>query len=311
MIVVAGLTPAWQQILRFTKLELGEVNRAAEVLRCASGKVLNVCLALAALEAEARTICPVGGPAREPFADEFSSLSASVEWITTSGSTRLCTTLLDEATGTTTELVENAEPLTEEELRAYRTAYMIAAASARTAVFTGSLPTGVATSFYRDLAELTPGRIVADVRGPELTELLAGPTKPFLVKPNREELAKTIGGPLDSDDQLHAAMREINRCGAEWIVVTQGKDAVWASSRDAGLWRFSPPRAAKVVNPIGCGDCLCAGIAAGLDRHADVLNSIALGIAAANDNLRSLLPARLDAAGVAKLAASIKPERVD
>ena len=49
MIVVAGLTPAWQSILRFTKLEMGEVNRAAEVLRCGSGKVLNVGLALAAL----------------------------------------------------------------------------------------------------------------------------------------------------------------------------------------------------------------------------------------------------------------------
>jgi len=311
VIVVAGLTPAWQQILRFTKFELGEVNRAAEVLRCASGKVLNVGLALASLEAEARTICPVGGPAREPFADEFASLSAPVEWITTRCSTRLCTTLLDEATGTTTELVENAEPLTDEELRTYRTAYMIAAASARTAVFTGSLPAGVATSFYRDLAELTPCRIVADVRGPELTALLEGPTKPFLVKPNREELAKTVGGALNSDDELHAAMGEINRSGAEWIVVTQGKDAVWASSRDSGLWRFTPPRAAKVVNPIGCGDCLCAGIAAGLDRDADVLNSIALGIAAANDNLRSLLPARLNAAGVANLAASIKPERAD
>ena len=39
MIVAAGLTPAWQQILRFDALRLGEVNRAVEAHWCASGKV--------------------------------------------------------------------------------------------------------------------------------------------------------------------------------------------------------------------------------------------------------------------------------
>ena len=33
MIVAAGLTPAWQQILVFESLELGEVNRARELLQ--------------------------------------------------------------------------------------------------------------------------------------------------------------------------------------------------------------------------------------------------------------------------------------
>lgn len=31
MIVAAGLTPAWQQIMRFEQFLPGEVNRAAEV----------------------------------------------------------------------------------------------------------------------------------------------------------------------------------------------------------------------------------------------------------------------------------------
>ncbi|MGC3967070.1 MAG: hypothetical protein QM775_06765 [Pirellulales bacterium] len=73
-------------------------------------------------------------------------------------------------------------------------------------VFTGSLAAGVAPSFYRELAELTPGKIVADVRGEELLQLLDGPKKPTLVKPNREELAKTVGRYLNSDNELFAAM---------------------------------------------------------------------------------------------------------
>ena len=40
MILSAGLTPAWQQILVFDQMHWGEVNRASEVAWCGSGKVL-------------------------------------------------------------------------------------------------------------------------------------------------------------------------------------------------------------------------------------------------------------------------------
>jgi 1-phosphofructokinase family hexose kinase len=310
VIVVAGLTPAWQKILRFARLEVGEVNRAAEAVWCASGKVLNVAVAAARLGAACRTVSPVGGPARETFDREFAELRVDVDWIATSAPTRVCTTLLDEATATTTELVENAAPLTAGELQAYCDAYRRAAASAGVAVFTGSLTAGAPATFYRDLAADTRGRIVVDARGPELLTLLDGPKKPFLVKPNHEELAKTVGRPLADDVDLHRAMRELNDRGCEWVVVTRGPQAVWASSAAGELWRATPPRVAKVVNPIGCGDCLAAGLAAALDAGHAVIDALRHGIAAASDNLGSLLPARIDGANVDRLAKDIVVERV-
>lgn len=311
MIVVAGLTPAWQFILQFEHLQLGEVNRAAEVVRCGSGKVLNVGLALTTLGVASRTICPLGGPARGPIIAEFDAFEADVEWIPTTSPTRVCTTLLDRRTGMTTELVENAGSLTPTELRDYRDAYAVAAAQAGVVVFTGSLPTGTAATFYRELADVTSGRIVADVRGEELLRLLEGPNKPFLVKPNREELAKTVGRDIESDELLVDAMREVNWRGAEWVVVSQGKDALWASSTTDGVYKFTPPKPEQVVNPIGCGDCLCAGIAVKFAEGADVPTAVKFGIAAAADNLRSLLPARLDMTRVNDMAATIEVRRFE
>ncbi len=49
MIVAAGLSPASQTVMRFPSLAQGEVNRASAVWRCASGKVLDVAIALEAL----------------------------------------------------------------------------------------------------------------------------------------------------------------------------------------------------------------------------------------------------------------------
>lgn len=308
MIVAAGLTPAWQQILRFERLQIGEVNRAAEAAWCASGKVLNVGIAAARLGADCRTLSPAGGAAGESMRRQCDELGAAVEWIVAAEPTRVCTTLLDAATGATTELVENAKPLTAAELEAFRNAYARAAKSATTAVWTGSLPVGTPKTFYCDLLEFTSGQIVVDARGPELQALLDAPQKPFVVKPNREELAQTVGRPLTNDDDLRLAMRELNDRGATWVVVSQGPNAVWASSQN-GLWRAVPPRAERVVNPIGCGDCLAAGIAVGLDRGSDFLDALKLGIAAAGDNLSTLHPARIDRRNVERLASQVVVER--
>ena len=42
MILTAGLTPAWQQVLVLDELLPGEVNRAREVHWCASGKAITL-----------------------------------------------------------------------------------------------------------------------------------------------------------------------------------------------------------------------------------------------------------------------------
>ena len=310
MIVVAGLTPAWQQILRFERLDVGEVNRAVESAWCASGKVLNVGIAATRLGAQCRTISPVGGDVSASVRRQCAELGVEVDWIETLEPTRVCTTLLDSSCGVTTELVENAKPLHDAELRAYRSAYERAAAAANVAVWTGSLPAGTPATFYRDLLDVTPGRIVVDARGPELLALLDGTRRPLIVKPNREELAKTVGRSIDDEADLCRAMHELNDRGAEWVVVTQGSDAVWAASH-TGLWKAAALSVRTVVNPIGCGDCLAAGIAVGLDRGFELIDSLRYGIAAASDNLSTLHPARIDRAAVERLAETVLVSKVN
>jgi tagatose 6-phosphate kinase len=310
MIVVAGLTPAWQQILRFERLDVGEVNRAAESAWCASGKVLNVGIAASRLGAACRTISPVGGDVSPSMRRQCAELGVDVDWIETVELTRVCTTLLDSRSGVTTELVENAKPLSAEELQAYRSAYERAAATANVAVWTGSLPVGTPATFYRDLLDVTSGQIVVDARGPELLELLDGTRRPLIVKPNREELAKTVGRSIDGEAELCRAMHELNDRGAEWVVVTQGSEGVWASSH-TGLWKAAALSVRPVVNPIGCGDCLAAGIAVGLDRGDGLIDALRYGIAAASDNLTTLHPARIDRATVERLAETVIVSQVN
>ena len=308
MILAAGLSPAWQRILRFSQLQLGEVNRAVEAHACASGKVLNVGLALHALNAEqAKTIALIGGDTGDAIEREFAHAGAAARWVRSDRATRVCTTLLEDG-GRTTELVENAAPASADELAAFAAAYREEAASATVAVLTGSLPQGTPRAYYRELLDAAPVATVADVRGPELMAMLAGARPPLVVKPNREELAATLGRPLASDSELLAGMRQLNAAGAPWVVITQGARAVWVTSQQAA-YRLQPPTL-PVVNPIGCGDCMAAGIAWGIAQGLEVPDAVRLGVAAAGDNLTQLLPARIDRQRVESLAQRVVIERL-
>jgi tagatose 6-phosphate kinase len=299
MILTAGLTPAWQQIMIFRNFRYGEVNRACEVHWHAQGKSLNAAIAAHHLGGPSLTLATVGGPPLAQIDREMTELGVPRRWIVTESATRVCTTILDRATGEMTELVENGKPLKPDELDAFRRAYAEEAAKAKVAVISGSLPEGTPNSYYRELLERTPCPAVLDFRGEGL--LAALDLKPLVVKPNREELAQTVGKALNDDRQLLGAMRSLNRRGAQWVVVTQGGEPVWVTSMSEA-YRLHPLPVDEVVNPIGSGDALAAGIAWAIRDGRSVIDAVRLGMAAAAENLRRLETGRLDPSRVQEQA---------
>ena len=307
MIVAAGLTPAWQQILQFDALRLGEVNRASQAHWCSSGKVFNVGIALGRLGAECVAVSPVGTDVADRVRQEFAELRVEARLIEQGPTTRVCTTLLDASDGTVTELVENARPLPAEVLSAFQQEFG-RLSSAQIVVLSGSLPAETPSAFYRQLLERTSALAVLDARGEELLSALE--RRPFFVKPNREELVRTLGRDLEDDGALLGGMRELNERGAEWVVITEGSRAVWVSSRSEAF-RLQPLKLPKVVNPIGCGDCLAAGLAWGLSLGREPLDCVRIGIASAAQNAAALLPGRLNPEQALKEAERVVVESID
>jgi len=308
VILSAGLTPAWQQILVFDSFRYGEVNRAREVVWCASGKVFNAGIGAHHLGGPSLTLAPVGGPNLPQIEAEFAALGVPYRWVKTQAATRICTTILDQATGTITELVENGRPLTSEELEAFRRAYAELAAGAALVVLIGSLPQDTPDTFYRELLQRTTCPTVLDFRGAGLLSVLD--LEPYVVKPNRDELAQSLGRPLDDDQALVAAMRTLNGRGAQWVVITQGPAAVWATSARE-IYRFRPLAVPDAVNPIASGDAVAAPIAWATRSGRPLPDAVRLGIAAAAQNVRQLLPCRLDPQTLEAAAALVSVDRLE
>lgn len=299
MIQSAGLSPAWQQILTFDQLAIGDVNRAAAATACASGKVLNVGRAIASLGSAGHTLATVGGLAGQAIRDQFAVDEIAATWIETTSATRVCTTIVEirppsrlSVGPRITELVENALPITLDELDKFEVEFNRLVEAADVVVLTGSLPPvgghGPPTDLYRRCVE-SQSRTILDGRGPELRAALSA--RPLLVKPNRFELSATVGRSLESDADVVAAMREVMALGARWVLVTDGPRPALLSD-GTNVWRCTPP-SREVVNPIGCGDCLAAGVAVALGDGADMIDAVRFGMAASLENLGHLLPARL------------------
>ncbi len=312
MILAAGLSPAWQQILVFDRFTRGEVNRAIETCACASGKVINVGIALASLGADSRTLSVLGGRSGTLIEEELATLDVHSHWIRDPATTRTCTTIIERSTGQITELVENAAMIEARSCEAFLSALQQEAQAAQWVILSGSLPPIAGRPsprlLYREMLECLPStaRVILDARGPEMIECLSH--RPFLVKPNREELALTVGRDLTDQESLIAAMREVNHLGAEWVLVTQGAREVWLSS-PSELWCFTPPKI-EVVNAIGCGDCLTAGLTASLAKGHSLPEAARFGIAAAGENAIQLLPSRLDTTRVRTLTERVPFDRI-
>lgn len=306
MVVAAGLSPAWQAIMRFAALRPGEVNRATDVWRGASGKVVNVAVALHSLSCPHRAVTVLGGAAGRMVADDCARAGVTLSAVPTATETRTCTTLLDVARRQTTELVENAGALGSDELAAFVAAHGAAVTDAGAVVLSGSLPAGAPATVYRDLLAATRCPAVVDARGAELLEAL--PLRPLVVKPNREELARTVGRELAGEPATWEAIAALVDRGARWVVVTDSARPVLVAGPDGGRWRIAPPALDRIENPIGSGDCLAAGCAAALVAGREPLSAVVHGIACAAANCGTLLAGRLDPAEVARLEGLVAVE---
>lgn len=291
MILVVGLSPTVQRTQRFDSLQVGAVNRARETVVTASGKGVNVARVLTTLGASARLVTILGGDSGRYMERTLEKEGVPMQaiWDEDDAPTRTCLTILP-ADGPATELVEEVRPISTHDLALIRAACSTALLEARALCCSGSQPAGVPESFYAELvreAKAAGIPAVVDAQKGPLRAALA--ERPFLVKPNREETAATLGLTLTDDpvSDAHAAVVALTEAGAEWALVSMGRAGAILGN-GAEFWRLIPP-AVEAINPIGSGDSLTAGfLAAHIGRGLEVPEAVAFGTACAAANCLTL-----------------------
>ena len=303
MILCVGPTPTVQRSMFFDRLVPDAVNRAAEVYEYASGKSVNVARVARALGGAVLCTGFLGGDRGGFVRRELDREGIGHDFVTVPARTRLCTTVVDRAGGTVTELVEESAAVPEGAWAELDAKIAAVAPAAGFWALSGSLPPGGPPDFYARCVERAAagGRVVVvDARGESMRLALRHPG--FIAKMNREELAATVGGPVEDGPSLRAAVAEITPRGGAAVVTLGADGAVATDGRRA--WKLTPPRV-DAVSPVGSGDAFTAGLVVGLMRGRPFVEACALGVACGAANATTARAGEVDAGEVERLFARV------
>lgn len=189
-------------------------------------------------------------------------------------------TVLEESTGLHYRMVMPGPLLSEEEWRRCLESLEKGLEGAKYVIASGSLPPGVPTDFFADIARLCRAkgvRFILDTAGEPLR--LAAAEGVFLLKPNLPELMKLSGDEIhDRADQEATARRMVEEGKCEVLVLSLGGAGVLAVTRDETVRFMAPP--VKPVSKIGAGDSMVAGIVASLIKGGTIREAVKYGTAA-------------------------------
>ena len=166
-----------------------------------------------------------------------------------SGETRNCIAILHDD-GKQTEILESGPEITATEADDFLDHLEKYLDQIDLMTISGSLPKGLPTDFY-SLKSLTSLH------------------RPYLIKPNQDEIAQIAGQKIDDLDQLKKILLENPLLSSiPWVVVSLGKDGAMAKA-GMDLFYAKIPKI-DAVNPVGSGDSTVAGLAYALNKKADV-----------------------------------------
>ena len=126
-----------------------------------------------------------------------------------------------------------------------------------------------------------------------------------MVKLNRDELAETVGGTLDSNESLRRAMAA-TMPEHGMVVVTSGSRGATVLF-EGRAWRVMPPTV-DARSAVGSGDAFAAGMTVGLLRGQEPPQAAALGAACGAANAMTDLAGHLSAKDVNELLPQVRVE---
>lgn len=305
MILTVGTSLALARTMIFDRVSVGDVNRAKEVLISAAGKSVNVARVAHILEAPVLATGVIGGATGETLRRDLDRAFIPNQFIEAAAPTRVCVTVVDLYAGHSTELIEETAPLFNADTDHLWTKLLELAGEAKVIVGSGSLAPGVPASFYAMLSRLARdvgAAAIIDASGEALLQCL--PQQPWLVKPNRSELAATLKRSIDGNDALRAAMLELISRGAQNVAVTLGGDGAILTD-GTQFWRAAAPRV-EVVSAIGSGDAFAAGMAVARSRSFNLPDALNLAIACGAANAMTTQAGFVSSETVAQLATCVR-----
>lgn len=283
MILALNLNASLDKIYTVDKLVYGEVVRAKTVDNTAGGKGIHIANVCKALDEPCIASGFLGGKVGEFIAQRLDERNIVHDFVNVQGETRTCINIAT-PDGKQTEVLEPGPEISSEELAKFVAKYEVLIEQSDIIVSSGSLPKNIPHNFYGKLAQLAKAaqkKFLVDTSGETLKQTLA--YKPFMIKPNKDEIADFCGKIISTIDEAIEQIKIFQQMGIAMPIISLGKNGSIIGYEDK-IYQAIPPKY-KAVNAVGSGDAFVAGIAIGLQRNYAIEDIIRFGSACGTANV--------------------------
>lgn len=266
-VITLTLNPAYDVHCHTPSFKPFHENHCTVTDREAGGKGVNISRALSVNGVESLAFVVLGEENGDGFRRGLLSDGLTLKEITVPGRIRENITLhCDDSDETRisfagfeadSSLLDNAEKAISSEIK-----------PGTIVTFTGSTPKGISMdsvkSFLRRLSS-KGAKIVIDSRSFTLDDLVE--MKPWLIKPNQEEISSYLDCTVESFEDVASAAQQLCEQGIENVMVSLGAQGALLACSE-GIFVARPPKI-QALSTIGAGDSSIAGFVSVAEKSAE------------------------------------------
>lgn len=276
MFYTITLNPALDYISQVDDFGIGKINRTKTEKILPGGKGLNVSMVLKNLGIDSVAIGFIAGFTGDELRKQMEQKGVKTEFIKVqNGITRINVKIssnqetalngigpdIDEKN--IEELLQKINEITSDDL----------------VILSGNIPKSIPKNIYPiicDILEKNNVTFVVDATRELLIDVLK--YKPFLIKPNKEELEETFKVNITTKDELVTYAKKLQDMGAQNVLISLGGDGAILLNKEGKVYYSKAPKG-KVINTVGAGDSMVAGFLAGYKKTKDYEQAFKMGIA--------------------------------
>ena len=281
MIYTVTLNPSIDYIVRLDKLVNGITNRTTSEEYYYGGKGINVSCVLAELDIDSTAYGFVAGFTGEAIEKGIRNDRIITDFIKLKHGISRINIKIKIKAGEETEINCQGPHIDERELeRLLQKIDRISTGD--TLVLAGSIPNTMPDNVYETMMERIRHkkvRIVVDATRQLLVNSLK--YKPFMIKPNRQELSEIFEAEVKTEVDIEKYAKELQKMGAQNVLISLGGEGAmlideYGKKHKAGVLKE------KVINTVGSGDSMVAGFIAGYEKTHDYAYALKLGSVCGN-----------------------------
>ncbi|MGL5312985.1 MAG: 1-phosphofructokinase [Peptostreptococcaceae bacterium] len=272
MITILTFNPSIDRMYRVNTIDIGEVQRVSSVSSTAGGKGLNVTKVCKILGEEPLAMGFLGGFNGEYIKNELVKMDIKTKFTKIDQETRNCLNIIEDNL-TSTEFLEKGPAIDVDDLIKFEEDLKDILKDTKILVASGSYCQNMPLDYYKKIGFICEEhniKFILDTSGESLKVALE--SKPYLIKPNGDEIKQLLDIDVDSKEEIISAAKELLNMGAQNVCISLGKDGMIFLNNEE-VFEVTIPKV-NAVNTVGSGDSTIAGFSVAISRGYDIVDTL-------------------------------------